>query len=175
MPIVNSNLGAWRFGETGQPVDRFGKLKVIIWHSELVNIYGSSIGEGTKVAAFVEIGNAVIGARCKIEAFAFIPPGTIIEDNVFIGPHVTITNDKYPNLLQPGWKPKPVMIRRGARVGANATILPGVTVGKGALIGAGAIVTHDVPDKCFVYGHAGTTINVHKGRKERIKPRSPLL
>jgi UDP-2-acetamido-3-amino-2,3-dideoxy-glucuronate N-acetyltransferase len=139
--------------------DKLSKHGVTIWHVDLVNIYDSKIGRDTKVAAFVEIGGATVGENCKIEAFAFIPPGTIIEDHVFIGPHVTICNDRYPNLLQPEWKPEPVHIKRGARIGANATILPGVTIGEEAIIAAGAVVTKDVPAKAFVYGQPAQTIH----------------
>jgi acetyltransferase-like isoleucine patch superfamily enzyme len=126
---------------------------VKIWDPTLVNIYDSEIGEGTKIARFVEIGGAKIGRYCKIEAFAFIPPGSIIEDYVFLGPHATICNDKYPNLLLPSWKVQPVHIKRGARIGAGAVILPGVEVGEEAMVGAGAVVTKNVPAKTVFYGN----------------------
>jgi acetyltransferase-like isoleucine patch superfamily enzyme len=126
---------------------------VKIWHPELVNIYDSEIGEGTKIACFVEIGGSKIGKHCKIEAFAFIPPGSIIEDYVFIGPHVNLTNDKYPNLLLSSWELKSVIIKRGARVGAGAVILPGVVIGEEAMIGAGAVVTKNVLARTTFYGN----------------------
>ena len=90
----------------------------------LQNIWGTpDIGEGTKIAAFVEIGRGVkIGKNCKIQAFSFIPPGVEIEDNVFIGPHVCFTNDKYP----PSKNWEKTIIKSGARIGANSTILPGI-------------------------------------------------
>ena len=126
---------------------------VKIWHPELVNIYDSEIGEDTKIVGFVEIGGSKIGKHCKIEAFAYIPPRSIIEDYVFIGPHACLTNDKYPNLLLPSWAPRPVRIKRGARVGAGAVILPGIEIGEEATIGAGAVVTKDVPPKTTFYGN----------------------
>jgi acetyltransferase-like isoleucine patch superfamily enzyme len=126
---------------------------VKIWHPELVNIYDSTIGEGTKIASFVEIGGSKIGRHCKIEAFAFIPPGTVIEDYVFIGPQVSITNDKSPNLLKPKWTSMPVTIKRGAVIGANSAIIAGVTIGEEALVGAGSVVTKDVPPKAKAYGN----------------------
>ncbi|MGD0494752.1 MAG: acyltransferase [Candidatus Bathyarchaeia archaeon] len=127
---------------------------VRIWHPELVNIYDSEIGEDTRIASFVEIGGAKIGSRCKIEAHVFIPPGTVVEDQVFIGPNSTITNDKHPDLLKSwdGWEIKPVTIKRGAVIGANAVIVAGVTIGEEANIAAGAIVTKDVPPRTKVKG-----------------------
>jgi acetyltransferase-like isoleucine patch superfamily enzyme len=127
---------------------------VKIFHPELVNIYDSEIGEGTKIASFVEIGGAKIGSRCKIEAHVFIPRGTVIEDYVFVGPNTTVTNDKYPDLLKQwdDWEVKPVTIKRGAVIGANAVIVAGVTIGEEANIAAGAIVTKDVAPKAKIKG-----------------------
>jgi len=135
------------------PIER-SKLdpSVIIHHPEQVNIYDSTIGKGTKIASFVEIGGSNIGCFCKIEAHAFIAPGTIIEDYVFIGPHAAVQNDKRPNLLKTGWTISPVKIKRGAVIGGSSVILGGVTIGKEALVGAGSVVTKDVPDKSVVYG-----------------------
>lgn len=114
----------------------------IIHHRHLVNIYDSTIGPYTKIASFVEIGGALIGAHCKIQAFAFISPGTIIEDHVFIGPHVVICNDNSMTTKE-DWELQPVKIKQGAKIGAGAIILPGITIGEGAVIGAGAIVVSD--------------------------------
>lgn len=112
----------------------------------LQNIWGNpDIGKGTKIAAFVEIGRGVIiGKNCKIEAFTFIPPGVEIEDNVFIGPHVCFTNDKNPK-AQGKWEQKQTLIKRGASIGANSTILPGLIIGEGATLGAGSVLTKDLP------------------------------
>jgi len=121
-----------------------------------VNIYDSEIGEHTKIASFVEIGGAKIGRFCKIEAYAFIAPGTVIGDYVFIGPHASIQNDKYPRLLnKKEWTPSPVTVKRGASIGGAAVVLAGVTVGEEALIGAGAVVTKDVPPKAQIVGNPG--------------------
>jgi acetyltransferase-like isoleucine patch superfamily enzyme len=125
---------------------------VKIWHPELVNIYDSYIGENTKVASFVEIGGARIGKWCKIEAFSFIPPGTVIEDYVFVGPHVIITNDRYPDAKRDTWNSEPVTIKRGASIGAGSVIVAGVTIGENALVGAGSVVSRDVSGETIVYG-----------------------
>ena len=127
---------------------------VTIYHPELVNLYGCAIGDGCKIGSFVEIRKQVtIGRNVKIQAFVFIPEGVAIEDGVFIGPHVCFTNDIYPRAINPDgslmgaddWEIVPTRVRSGASIGANATILCGVTIGEHALIGAGAVVTHDVP------------------------------
>src|SRR3990167_26061 len=113
------------------------------------NLWGEpNIGETTKIAAFVEIGKGVtIGERCKIEAFVFIPPGVTIEDDVFIGPHVCFTNDRNP----PSGNWSATLVKKGARIGANSSILAGVTIGDGALIGMGSVVLKDVPaGECWV-------------------------
>ncbi len=135
---------------------------VVVFHPELVNLYGCKIGAGCKIAAFVEIQRgAVLGRRVKVEAFVFIPTGVTIEDGVFIGPHVCFSNDRYPqsvddsgNLLQVGeWHVTPTLVRKRASIGANATIVCGVTIGEGAMVGAGATVTHDVPPDSLVVGN----------------------
>jgi acetyltransferase-like isoleucine patch superfamily enzyme len=130
---------------------------VKIWHPELVNIYDSTVDEGTKIASFVEIGGAKIGKFCKIEAFAFLPPGTVIEDYVFIGPHVIVTNDRYPDVKQTDWKSEPVHVKKGASIGAGSVLIAGVTVEENALIGAGSIVTRDVQKGVVVYGEKATS------------------
>lgn len=125
---------------------------VKIWYPELVNIYNSTIGEGTKIASFVEIGGAVIGKYCKIEAFCFLPPGTTVEDYVFLGPHVIVTNDRYPNAKGETWKAEPVTIKRGASIGAGCVLVAGVVVGENALVGAGSVVSRNVAAGTVVYG-----------------------
>src|SRR2546425_7093881 len=110
---------------------------VTIHHPELVNLYGCTIGDNCKIASFVEIQRGVVlGRNVKIEAFAFIPTGVTIEDGAFIGPHVCFTNDRYPRavgadgeLLGAGhWEVVPTVVKRGAAIGANATIVCGVTI-----------------------------------------------
>ena len=134
---------------------------VMVYHPDQVNLYGCEIGEGCKIGSFVEIRRDVqIGSNVKIQAFAFIPEGVIIEDGVFIGPHVCFTNDKYPRAVNPDgslmdaddWEIVQTIVKKGANIGANATIICGTTIGEQALIGAGAVVTRDVPAYAIVAG-----------------------
>jgi UDP-2-acetamido-3-amino-2,3-dideoxy-glucuronate N-acetyltransferase len=116
------------------------------------NIYGENeIGEGTKIAALCDIGNCTIGKNCNIQTMVSIPKGTVIEDDVFIGPGVNILNDKYPPSYGKHWHK--VTIKKGASIGGNATILPGVTIGENAMVGAGSVVTKDVKKGATVYGN----------------------
>lgn len=134
---------------------------VKVYHPEQVNLYGCEIGDGCKIGSFVEIRRGVkIGRNVKIQAFAFIPEGVEIEDGVFVGPHACFTNDLYPRavdgrgeLLQDGeWEQSPTRVCRGASIGANATILCGLTIGEFAMIGAGSVVLGDVPPYALVAG-----------------------
>lgn len=133
---------------------------VVIFHPTLVNLYGCSVGADTKIGAFVEIQkNASIGSRCKISSHTFVCEGVTIEDGVFVGHGVMFINDKYPRATSDGrlqteadWKVEPTRVKRGASIGTNATIVSGVTIGERALIGAGAVVTRDVPDDAVVAG-----------------------
>jgi UDP-2-acetamido-3-amino-2,3-dideoxy-glucuronate N-acetyltransferase len=140
---------------------------VAIFQPDLVNLYGCEIGDETKVGAFVEIRKGVkIGARCKIQAFAFIPEGVTVEDGVFIGPHACFTNDRFPaaintdgSLKRPeDWKTETTRVREGASIGANATILCGLTIGRHALVAAGAVVTRDVADYAVVAGNPARVV-----------------
>jgi UDP-2-acetamido-3-amino-2,3-dideoxy-glucuronate N-acetyltransferase len=120
---------------------------------DFVNLYGCRIGRDCKIAAYVEIQRGVvIGDRCKVEAFAFIPSGVTIEDEVFVGPHVCFTNDHVPRAVG-DWSVVPTIVKKGASIGANATIICGVTIGENALVGAGAVVTKDVPPGTVVVGN----------------------
>lgn len=152
---------------------------VVIHHPEQVNLYGCEIGDDCRIASFVEIQNgASLGRRVKVEAFAFIPTGVTIEDGVFVGPHVCFSNDRYPSavdeageLLTVGqWQVVPTLVRRSASIGANATIVCGVTVGEGAMIGAGATVTHDVPPDTLVIGNPARIV----GPRPRWWSRPPV-
>ena len=134
---------------------------VRIFHPNLVNLYGCTIGEGSTIGPFIEIQRGVvIGARCKISSHSFICQGVTIEDEVFIGHGVMFINDLYPRAtnedgsLQTAddWQLVETRIKRRASIGSNATILGGVTVGENAMVGAGAVVTHDVPDFAIVAG-----------------------
>lgn len=107
------------------------------------NIWGTGeIGEGSHLGSFLDIGGT-IGKNCTISSFCFIPPGVELEDHVFLGPRVTFTNDKYPPSHGVHWMK--TLVKKGASIGACVTVLPGVTIGEGAKIGAGALVTKDVP------------------------------
>ncbi|MFA5312250.1 MAG: acyltransferase [Methanomassiliicoccales archaeon] len=120
---------------------------------DFVNLYGCKVGKDCKIAAFVEVQRGVvIGDRCKVEAYAFIPSGVTIEDEVFIGPHVVFTNDLHPRAVG-DWDVTPTHVKKGASIGANATIVCGVTIGEGSMVGAGAVVTKDVPDHTLVVGN----------------------
>jgi UDP-2-acetamido-3-amino-2,3-dideoxy-glucuronate N-acetyltransferase len=146
-------------------------LNVAIFHPDLVNLYGCSIGDETKVGAFVEIQkNVAIGKRCKISSHSFICEGVTIEDEVFVGHGVMFTNDVYPRATnadgslqtQADWEVLPTKVCRGASIGSHATVLPNLTIGEGALVGAGAVVTRDVPPFAVVAGVPARVV----GRRE---------
>ena len=134
---------------------------VKVFQPELVNLYGCTIGAGTKVGAFVEIQkNATVGARCKISSHSFICEGVTIEDEVFVGHGVMFTNDRYPRAVnddgslqtESDWEVVPTHVKQRAAIGSNDTIVAGVVIGESALVGAGAVVTTDVPDYAIVAG-----------------------
>jgi acetyltransferase-like isoleucine patch superfamily enzyme len=130
--------------------------------SKFINLYGCEVGDETKIGAFVEIQkNAIVGKRCKISSHTFICEGVVIEDNVFIGHGVTFTNDMYPRATkadgslqtEADWRVEPTVIHKGASVGSGATILCNISVGENAVIGAGSVVTKDVPPNAIVAGN----------------------
>jgi acetyltransferase-like isoleucine patch superfamily enzyme len=127
-----------------------------------VNLYGCSIGNDSKIGTFVEIQkNAIIGANVKVSSHSFICEGVEIEDDVFIGHNVSFINDKYPRSTGAGgqlqteadWEVMKTVVRKGASIGTSCTILGGVTIGEGAIIGAGSVVTRDVPARTIVAGN----------------------
>lgn len=135
---------------------------------DFVNLYGCKIGRGCRIAAYAEIQRGVvIGDRCKIEAYAFIPSGVTIEDEVFVGPHACFTNDLLPKAVGE-WEVTPTIVRKGASIGANATVICGVTIGRNALVGAGAVVTKDVPDNAVVVGSPAKLIGFRDPTGKKI-------
>jgi UDP-2-acetamido-3-amino-2,3-dideoxy-glucuronate N-acetyltransferase len=144
---------------------------VKIFHPQLVNLYGCRIGADTKVGAFVEVQkNAFIGERCKISSHTFICEGVTIEDEVFVGHGVMFINDRFPRATAGGalqteadWEVIPTVIKKGASIGSGAVIMCGITIGERALIGAGAVVTRNVP--AFAVS-AGVPARVLRSRKE---------
>jgi UDP-2-acetamido-3-amino-2,3-dideoxy-glucuronate N-acetyltransferase len=147
---------------------------VRIFQPELVNLYGCSIADETKIGAFVEIQkNASIGARCKISSHTFICEGVTIEDHVFIGHGVMFTNDLYPSAvnadgslqIEADWTVVDTRVKRKAAIGSNVTIMAGVTIGEHSLIGAGAVVTRDVPDFAIVAGVPARVIGDTRKRR----------
>jgi acetyltransferase-like isoleucine patch superfamily enzyme len=153
-------------------------IGVTIFQPELVNLYGCSIGDQTKIGAFVEIQkNASVGARCKVSSHSFICEGVTIEDRVFIGHGVMFVNDKYPRATndagslqtESDWMVVKSLVKRGASIGSNATILAGVTIGELAIVGAGAVVTRDVPDRAIVAGVPARIIGEVKRQTAEIE------
>jgi len=134
--------------------------------SKFINLYGCSVGDNTKIGAFVEVQkNAHIGSNCKISSHTFICEGVTIEDDVFIGHGVMFINDTYPRATANGalqteadWTVEPTLIKKGASIGSNCTILSHVTIGENAIIGAGSVVTKDVPADTIVAGNPARII-----------------
>ena len=135
---------------------------------DFVNLYGCTIGDGSQIGTFVEIQRgAIVGRNCKISSHSFLCEGVTLEDGVFIGHGVMFTNDRLPRAVNDDgtlqrasdWTCVPTMGREGASVGSNAVILPGVTIGRKALIGAGAVVTKDVPDGSVVAGNPARPVS----------------
>ncbi len=144
--------------------------------SKFINLYGCTIGDETKIGAFVEIQkNATVGRCCKISSHTFVCEGVTIEDNVFIGHGVTFINDSYPRATTNGgglrtdsdWKVEPTVVKRGASVGSGSTILAKVTIGERAIVGAGSVVTKDVPAGAIVAGNPAKLLRyINKESKE---------
>jgi acetyltransferase-like isoleucine patch superfamily enzyme len=143
---------------------------------DFVNLYGCEIGDYSKIGTFVEIQKgAKIGKNCKISSHTFICEGVTIEDDVFIGHNVTFINDMYPRATAEGgglqteadWVCIPTFVRKGASIGSSATILAGVTVGEKAIVGAGSVVTKDVPPLTIVAGNPARILRKVTGEKTK--------
>jgi acetyltransferase-like isoleucine patch superfamily enzyme len=138
------------------------KLGTNVGLSKFINLYGCEIGDETKIGAFVEIQkNARIGKRCKISSHTFVCEGVTVEDYVFIGHGVTFVNDSYPRATtvdgglqtEADWRVEPTVVRKGASIGSGATILSNISIGDNAIVGAGSVVTKDVPANAIVAGN----------------------
>jgi acetyltransferase-like isoleucine patch superfamily enzyme len=133
---------------------------VQIHHPELVNLYGCTVGPHSRIGSFVEIQkNVMVGARCKISSHSFLCEGVTLEDDVFVGHGVMFINDRHPRATAGGrpqreadWKVVPTVVKRGASIGSGAVVLCGVVIGEDSLVGAGAVVTRDVPAGTIVAG-----------------------
>lgn len=163
MPITNCTLGEG----------------VKFTHPELVNAYGCIIGAGTRIGPFVEIQKgSTIGGRCKVSSHSFICEGVHVEDEVFIGHGVMFTNGLLPEATNADgqlqgdgdWECTPTLVCRGASIGSNATIICGVTIGERALVGAGAVVTRDVPDHAIVAGNPARVVGDVRKRVSGFHP-----
>jgi acetyltransferase-like isoleucine patch superfamily enzyme len=130
--------------------------------SKFINLYGCEVGDNTKIGAFVEIQkNAKVGKNCKVSSHTFVCEGVIIEDDVFIGHSVTFINDSYPRATaadgqlqtEQDWKVEQTFVKKGASIGSGSTILSRVTIGEKAIVGAGSVVTKDVPPNAIVAGN----------------------
>ena len=121
---------------------------------DFCNLYGCRIGDRTQIGTFVEIQRGVlIGADCKIQSHTFICDGVTIDDEVFVGHNVTFINDRYPRAFNTAWQIVPTLVRRGASIGANATVVCGTVIGEYAMVGAGCLVSGDVPAHTLVLGN----------------------
>ena len=135
--------------------------------ARFINLYGCTVGDESKIGTFVEIQkHATVGRRCKISSHTFICEGVTIEDNVFIGHGVTFINDSYPRATtadgelqtEKDWRVEPTRVRKGASIGSGATILCNVEIGEHAIVGAGSVVTRDVPAQAIVAGNPARVI-----------------
>lgn len=141
--------------------------------SKFVNLYGCLVGDNVKIGAFVEIQkNSFIGNNCKISSHTFICEGVSIEDDCFVGHNVSFINDKYPRSTRNGelqsendWQVVKTQVKKGASIGTSATILCGVTIGENAIVGAGSVVTKDVPKNAIAAGNPAKLIRKIRGTR----------
>jgi acetyltransferase-like isoleucine patch superfamily enzyme len=141
--------------------------------AKFINLYGCTIGDNTKIGTFVEIQkNAVVGKNCKISSHTFICEGITIEDNVFIGHNVTFINDKYPRATtqngklqtEADWTVETTVVKKGVSIGSGCTILANVSIGENAILGAGSVITKDVPPNTIVAGNPAKILRKIKGQ-----------
>ncbi len=146
--------------------------------SKFINLYGCEIGDETKIGAFVEIQkNVTVGKRCKISSHSFICEGVVIEDNVFIGHGVTFINDTYPRATtaegqlqtEADWTVERTVIRKGASIGSGVTILANTSIGENVIVGAGSVVTKDVPPNSIVAGNPARILRSTDEAKKRTR------
>ena len=149
-----------------------------------INLYGCTIGDNTKIGTFVEVQkNATIGKNCKISSHTFICEGVTIEDNVFVGHNVTFINDTYPRATRENgqlqtdadWKVEPILVKKGASIGSGCVILSHVTIGENAIVGAGSIITKDVPANSIVAGVPARFLRKIDDETRHGKIPSPLV
>lgn len=149
---------------------------VVIFHPDLVNLYGCAIGADTKIGTFVEIQkNAFVGAHCKISSHTFVCEGVTIENEVFVGHGVMFINDRHPRATSQGqlqteanWQVVPTVVKQGASIGSGAVIMCGVTLGQHCMVGAGAVVTHNVPDYAIVVGVPAKIVGDTRAKEENL-------
>jgi acetyltransferase-like isoleucine patch superfamily enzyme len=153
------------------------KLGANVRLSKFINLYGCEIGDETKIGAFVEVQkNARVGKRCKISSHTFICEGVTIEDNVFIGHGVVFVNDMYPRATASGgrlqteedWKVELTVIKKGASIGSGATILSNISIGENAIVGAGSVITKDVPPNAIVAGNPARVLRYIQPNVEHV-------
>lgn len=166
--------------EAYQAISQDVKVGENVKLGKFINLYGCTIGDNSKIGAFVEVQkNAFIGKNCKISSHSFICEGVTVEDDVFIGHNVTFINDLYPRATTDGgtlqteadWKVERTTVKRGASIGSSSTLLCGVTIGEGAIVGAGSVVTKDVPPYCIV---AGNPARILRTINKEIKDESAI-
>ena len=151
--------------------------------ADFVNLYECEVGDNSRIGTFVEIQkNAVIGRNVKVSSHTFICEGVTIEDNVFIGHNVSFINDNYPRSTTNGrlqtdadWQCIQTLVKKGASIGTSSTILGGVTIGENAIVGAGSVVTHDVPDNTVVIGNPARFLSRVPDNPLEELSRSPVL
>jgi UDP-2-acetamido-3-amino-2,3-dideoxy-glucuronate N-acetyltransferase len=158
--------------------------RVVIHHPDLVNLYGCSVGAGSRIGTFVEIQKgATIGERCKISSHTFVCEGVRVDDGVFVGHGVMFTNDIYPRAVtsagtlqtEADWMVVTTWVKSQASIGSNATILGGITIGEQALVGAGAVVTRDVPNFAIVAGVPARIIGDVRDKHVALEQRSASI